>query len=116
MSTPITVALAWSYLARQRENVLKVEQVIEKAKGVDIALAARMIEDAFHDNYDACYLFSSDIDFLPIIEAVRRMGKQVYVCGSVDGLGEQSKFLHVPDAFVDIGKDFMALHYRLKQP
>lgn len=103
-------------LVRQRANVLKQEQVIEKAKGVDIALAARMLEDAYHGNYTDCVLFTSDIDYLPVIEAVRRMGKRVYVVGSGDGLGEQSKFWYVPDQFIDIGKAFMSKRYTVGTP
>ena len=51
-----------------------------------------------------CFLFTSDIDYLPVIEAVRRMGKAVYVFGYGDGLGEHSRFEYVPDQFLDLGK------------
>ena len=102
-------------LQAQREQGLERTQVIEKAKGVDIALATRMIADAFNDLYAECYLFTSDIDYLPVIEEVRRMGKKVTVVGSLEGLGDQSKFLYVPDQFIDIGKDMMARSYRVME-
>jgi len=62
----------------------------------------RILEDAYHDAYDVCYLFSSDLDFVPIVEAVKRIGKQVIVCGYRDALGARSDLEFVPDAFVDL--------------
>ena len=91
-------------LARQREAALATTNIIEKAKGVDIALTVRMIEDAYRDNYQTCHLYTSDADYLPVIEAVRRMGKQVYVFGYKDSLGKNPRLLHVPDRFVDLGE------------
>src|SRR5262245_1370947 len=40
-----------SQLAAQRRNLLNSQQLIEKPKGVDIALAVRMMHDAVHDAY-----------------------------------------------------------------
>lgn len=107
-----------SKLAKQRESTLQLAGVIEKAKGVDIALSVRMLEDAYRDNYRLCILLTSDIDFLPVIEAVRRMGKQVVVMGYKDGLSANSPFLFVPDRFVDLGDHFMkhGLGYKKMEP
>ncbi len=88
--------------AAQRENVLKTQQLIEKPKGVDIALAVRMLEDAARQAFDVCHLYTSDVDFLPVVEAVRARGKQVIVHGYRNGLSEHSKLLHVPDQFIDL--------------
>ena len=60
--------------------------------------------DAAADLYDACYLFTSDADFLPAIEAVRRLGKQVYVFGYASNLRKRSDYMFVPDLFVDLEK------------
>lgn len=89
-------------LANQRENLLATAGVIEKAKGVDIGLTVQILEDAHHDNFDACFLITSDIDYLPVIETVRRLGKQVHVAGFRGGLGRNSAFEHVPDTFTDL--------------
>lgn len=89
-------------LANRRANVLKERKMIEKAKGSDIALAVRMIEDAFRDAYQVCHLYTSDIDFLPVIQAVRSLGKQVFVYGFKNGLSKRSELLVVPDNFSDI--------------
>jgi len=89
-------------LAKHRSNVLKTEKLIEKPKGVDIALATKMLEDAFHQAFDVCHLYTSDVDFLPVIQAVKARGKQVYVHGYKNGLSERSPLLYVPDRFVDL--------------
>ena len=98
-------------LAKQRENALKANGLIIKAKGVDIGLAVRMLEDAYHNNYERCVLLTSDIDYLPVIEAVRRMGKHVYVLGYGEGIAKDSPFLYLPERFVDIGEGFMKEFY-----
>lgn len=89
-------------VAAQRQNVLKTQKLIEKPKGVDIALAVRMLEDAYRHAFDVCHLYTSDVDFIPVINAVRSCGKQVCVHGYKNGLSEQSPLLHVPDQFIDL--------------
>jgi len=81
----------------QREN-----RGLAKAKTVDLALAVRILEDAYHGVYDLCYLFSSDLDFIPVIEAAKRLGKRVCVCGYRHAIGTLSDLEFVPDAFVDL--------------
>ncbi len=39
-------------------------------------LAVRMLEDAQKVEYDVCHLYTSDLDFIPVIQAVRARGKQ----------------------------------------
>lgn len=93
-------------LAERRQNILRDKQLIEKPKQVDIALAVRMLEDANLQVFDVCHLYTSDVDFLPVIEAVRSRGKQVYVHGFKNGLAKESPLLHVPDLFVDLEETF----------
>jgi uncharacterized protein (TIGR00288 family) len=61
--------------ADRRKETLGKASILEKAKGVDIGLSVRAMEDAYHNNFDTCYLFTSDIDFLPVIRVIRRLGK-----------------------------------------
>jgi len=91
-----------SDLKAHRQNVLKTQHVIEKPKGVDIAIAVRMLEDAYHQTFDVCHLYTSDVDFLPVIQAIKSRGKQVYVHGYKNGLSERSPLLYVPDLFIDL--------------
>jgi NYN domain len=102
-------------LAKRRESDLKDFQIIEKPKGVDITLATRMLEDATLDNYDGCRLYTSDADYLPVIKAVRRMGKTVKVFGSRQGIAADSPLLYVPDLFADCGDQYFKEHF-VKKP
>src|SRR4051794_18548004 len=49
-------------LAKRREDALSDSGLIEKPKGVDAALAVRVLEDAYHDNFDMCRMYTSDVD------------------------------------------------------
>jgi uncharacterized LabA/DUF88 family protein len=91
-------------LAKQRENALQKYNVIEKPKGVDFQLAVRLLSDSFVGRFDVCHLYTSDVDFAPVIEAIRAQGKQVFVHGYPDGLGQQSKLRIVADQFHDLEK------------
>jgi len=73
-----------------------------KAKTVDVTLAVRMLEDAYNDVFDVCYLFTSDVDFVPALRVLRRLGKQIIVCGYQNAIGKRSELEHVPDAFADL--------------
>jgi uncharacterized LabA/DUF88 family protein len=88
-------------LACQRQNALLNQHLIEKPKGVDIALAVQMLEDSLRA-FDVCHLYTSDVDFVPVIKAVRSRGKQVFVHGYKDGLSDSSPMFHVCDLFSDL--------------
>lgn len=89
---------------KQRDNMRDSEAMIDKPKGCDIALSTRMILDAAMDQFEFCILFTSDEDFTPVVEAVRQLGKPVWVFGYESGLKKKTKFKHVPDRFVDLTK------------
>jgi NYN domain len=93
-----------SQLESQRANRLEQNGILEKAKGVDIGLAVRLLEDAYHNNFDACFLFTCDIDFMPVARIIQRMGKKVFVFGYSEGLGALSEFEYAPDGFVDLSQ------------
>jgi hypothetical protein len=90
-------------LRTKRDAARENDGLIEKPKGCDIPLATRMVADAAANLYDVCLLFTSDGDFLPSVEAVRRMGKIVWVFGYADVLPTRSPYLNLPDRFVDLG-------------
>lgn len=49
-------------------------------KADDVCLALDMLGDAYEDEYDEAILISSDGDFVPLIERVKRLGKEVAIC------------------------------------
>jgi len=108
------VILELKKLADQRANLLNSVGVIEKAKGVDIGLATRLVEDAHANTFDGCLLFTSEVDFMPAIRAVRRIGKEVTVLGYRDGLSHNSPLEYEPDLFFDLEK-VLADWYRPKR-
>ena len=70
-------------LSRIAQTHLKTEFMVEKA--VDVMIAVDMVELAMRNKYDAAYLLSADGDFTPAVEAVRRIGKKVYVASPARG-------------------------------
>lgn len=52
-------------------------------------------------------MFTSDAGFLPANEAVRRMGKVVWVYGFASAQAKSSPYLYVPDQFVDLGEHLL---------
>ncbi len=50
-----------------------VDRQLKKEKGVDVALAVGMMEA----DYDVALLFSSDGDYVPLVEALQKKGKKV---------------------------------------
>ena len=55
------------------------DQVIRRTveKGVDTSLVVDLIQHATDDTYDRAVLVSGDADFVPAVELVQRLGKQV---------------------------------------
>ncbi len=88
--------------AKSRKHQVENSAIIEKPKGVDIGLTVRLIEDAYHHNFNICYLFTSDVDFVPVICSIQRVGRKVVVFGYRDGIGKNSELEYVPDAFIDL--------------
>jgi uncharacterized LabA/DUF88 family protein len=91
------IARQEAYYARLREHPLVTFRLgflqrrvvdgrsIHEEKGVDVALVIDMLTGAFEGQYDTAILVSSDGDFRPAVEAVRRYGKRVeylYFAGS----------------------------------
>jgi len=89
-----------SQLANRRRDIRDSAGLIEKPKGVDIELVVRMMEDA--ERLEVCHLYTSDIDFLPVIRAVRAKGKLVYVFGFDGGIASESPFRTQCDGFTDL--------------
>lgn len=90
-------------LAQRRKTILEQAAVIEKPKAVDCTIFVKMLTDAHSGLYDAVNLYTSDVDYVPLIEAVANMGKIVRVHGFRDALGENSALEHVAK-FIDLGK------------
>ena len=50
-------------------------------KGVDVQIAVDMVRGAIKNEYDRCYLISSDTDLLPAIQTAKDEGKKIVYVG-----------------------------------
>ena len=75
-------------------------QYIEKR--VDVSIAVDMVTMAHSGQYDVAYLLSADGDFVPAVEAVKKLGGKVFVASPANGY-ELGK---VVDSFIRLRKDW----------
>nr|EGQ40962.1 MAG: hypothetical protein J07AB56_02080 [Candidatus Nanosalinarum sp. J07AB56] len=57
----------------------------DRESDVDVYMAASAMESVFNDNVDHITLVTRDADFLPVIQAAKRHGKQTTVVGMEPG-------------------------------
>ena len=94
-------------------DVFKKTKKDEKAKGVDIALTKDLLWHAYFNNYDVAVLFSGDGDYVPVIEAVKRLGKAIFVVSFQDtGLSQTLRiasdtYYELEPFFVDTWRGFI---------
>lgn len=69
--------------------VLKKHNRSAKRKGVDIRITVEALSHAFRNNADVFLLLSGDGDYVPLVEELRRTGKQVYVSAFSHGLNTE---------------------------
>jgi uncharacterized LabA/DUF88 family protein len=63
-----------------------------KTKSVDINLCVDVLEYVRQDALDSVFLVTGDVDYLPLIEAVMKAGKTVYVAALSAGLSRRLKY------------------------
>lgn len=83
-------------------RVFKKTQKGTKTKSVDISLCVDVLELVKNNALDAVYLISGDVDYRPLIEAVMRAGKRVYVASLSSGRSDVLP--NLPDVFVDLDR------------
>ena len=77
--------------------VFKKSKKSAQSKGVDIQMTVDILSQIYSDNVDTVYLIAGDGDYLPIIDEVIRMGKQIYLAAFSAGLNK--KLEHRVDQF-----------------
>lgn len=78
-------------------TVFKKAKKSAQSKGVDIQMTVDILSQVYNNNVDTVYLIAGDGDYLPIINEVIRMGKQVYLAAFSAGLNKKLK--HKVDQF-----------------
>jgi len=77
-----------------------------RAKGVDVALTKDMLSHAFRGNYESAVLVAGDGDYLPLVEEVKRLGKQVHIW-FFEGEGLSPDLKLSADVFFDLTNRFI---------
>jgi uncharacterized LabA/DUF88 family protein len=72
-----------------------------KSKAVDLALATDVLTLAGESQYEVAVIFAGDGDYVPVVEAVKRLGKHVVVCFFADS-GMSDELRIAADDFVDL--------------
>jgi uncharacterized protein (TIGR00288 family) len=72
------------------------------SKQVDISLSVEMLSHAHYGNYDAAVLVAGDEDYIPLVEAVKAQGKQVFIWFVKDGLSPALR--RSADYYFDLGE------------
>ena len=61
------------------------------SKRVDVSLSVDMLSHAYADHYDAAVLVAGDEDYVPLVEAVKAQGRQVFIWFVSSGLSPALK-------------------------
>ena len=72
-------------------------------KGVDILIATDMLSGALRDCYDTAILVSGDGDFVPVLDEIKRAGKQVE--NATFSSSRSDALITASDLFIELGKD-----------
>tara|TARA_Y100000310_G_C20581290_1_gene763130 strand:+ start:614 stop:1189 length:576 start_codon:yes stop_codon:yes gene_type:complete len=79
--TKLKKLIKWNVTLCKRKPRTDIEgEEYHIIKGDDVILAIDMISDAYEDKYDKAILISSDGDFTPLVERVRKLNKEVEIC------------------------------------
>ena len=76
-----------------------------RSKRVDISLATEMLLQGTRDNYDVAVLVTGDEDFVPVVEAVKSLGKIVVLWSFSEGLSTALR--RAADHFADFDQMFI---------
>ena len=69
-------------------------------RGVEVALATDLLGFAIRNAYDTAILISGDLDYLPAVEEVKRLGKRVEIAGFSGDVGAEMK--SIGDRFIGL--------------
>jgi len=101
-ASPLIDGQIWTQAATVRlvPRVFKKESRGTKTKSVDINLCVDVMELVSNNALDLVYLITGDVDYRPLIDAVMRTGKRVYVASLSSG--RSTRLPDIPDKFIDL--------------
>lgn len=71
-------------------------------KQVDVRSAVDLVGKALRDEYDVAYLLSADGDFVPAVQEVRCLGKQIFAVSASSG----QQLSNAVDTFIRLRSDW----------
>jgi uncharacterized LabA/DUF88 family protein len=74
--------------------------VVSRPKPVDILIATQVLEDCADNNFDECIFVGGDEDYVPLLEAVRRRGKAVWLVAFERWLAQGGRLRYACDRFL----------------
>jgi uncharacterized LabA/DUF88 family protein len=77
-----------------------------RSKAVDVALTTEVLTPAAEGRYEVAVIFAGDGDYVPLVEAVKRMGRHVVV-GFFEDSGLSPELRIAADQFVDLTPHFV---------
>lgn len=86
-----------------RSRSLSYKNDIPVEKGVDILIATDMLTGALRNCYDTAVLVSGDGDFAPVLDEIKRAGKQVE--NAAFRSSRSDALISASDLFVELSKD-----------
>jgi len=86
-----------------RSRMLTYKNDIPVEKGVDILIATDMLTGALRNCYDTAILVSGDGDFAPVLDEIKRAGKQVE--NVAFRFSRSDALISASDLFVELSKD-----------
>lgn len=98
------------WIARDNQPVIprvfKKEARNTRTKSVDINLCVDVLDYVRQDALDSVYLVTGDVDYLPLIEAVMRAGKRIYLAALSSGLS--SRLRYGVDKFISLDRTYFS--------
>ena len=91
---------------RVTPKVFKRNKGTERSKGVDISLTVEALNQVHSNNVDTVMLLTGDGDFQPLVEEIKRCGKQLFLGAFSSGLSPQLK-LSADEFYVLDGTTFV---------
>jgi uncharacterized LabA/DUF88 family protein len=83
-----------------KEMAVQGITVISRPKPVDIMIASQALDDCAANNFDRCIFVGGDEDYVPLLDAIRRRGKQVWLVAFERWLAKNQKLRFACDRFI----------------
>lgn len=86
-----------------KQRLLTYKNGIPVEKGVDILIATDMLTGALRDSYDTAIIVSGDGDFAPVLDEIKREGKQIE--NATFSSCRSDALINASDLFIELTKD-----------